>query len=230
MENQKTTKWKPFLLTGGLSAFAYSITAIFATGAMTLSIDQDIIGVDALGGEQLLQFIAENTLFWIILQTLVLETSIFLILTFIALFLVLRDGKPSLALAGAVVGVTSQILFMSYYPMLMGLVFLGDNYAASDPSRQQALATASEGLIAMVNAFNPAYEALLAVGIVLVSAAFPGSPLRKWLSSFGYLTGGIALTAILLFPFIGYWYLWWWGAFVVWVIGIGAELVRIARL
>lgn len=230
MLNENKNRWRAFLFTGGISVFIYILTAIIIPGIMTLLIKQDIVGDNAIHGAALLYFVAKNKFYWIALQTLVLETSIFPILTFIALYLVLRDHKPNSTLAGTVIGVSSQILFMAYFPMLMGLVFPGDNYVLAKAADRQLLAAAAEGLGAMVNAFNPVYEALLAIGIFLVSLAIPGSQIRKWLAPCGFITGVVTITAIALFPLIGYWYMWWWVLYIIWFSGVGIELIRISRL
>jgi hypothetical protein len=73
------------------------------------------------------------------------------------------------------------------------------------------------------------YEALLGIGVLLISLAVPGSSMRRYLAPLGYITAASALLATGLFPVIGYWYLWWWVFLVVWLMAAGTDLIRVAR-
>ena len=52
-------------------------------------------------------------------------------------------AHKSLAALGAIIGVTCQILFLAYYPVLLGLIDLSDTYAAAPASDASAIATAA---------------------------------------------------------------------------------------
>jgi len=129
---------------GGISAILYIILALIVPSLLVLIPQYDF----KMDGPALLKFIASNRIWWIFLQSLVLESSILLIVTFVALFAALKHINKSYAAVGAAVAVICQILFMAYYPILLGLVYLNDQYVAATDMQQNVLASAAEALIA----------------------------------------------------------------------------------
>lgn len=217
--------WRGLYKAGGISAFLYVILALIVPTLMVLIPQYDF----KMDGPALLQFIASNKTWWMFLQSLVLETSILLIITFVALFAALKHLNKSYAAIGAVVGVTSQILFMAYYPILLGLVYLSNQYAAATDAQQKVLATAAEALIAQNNAFNPIYENLFAAGILIISLVMLKGVFHKSVAYLGIATFAAAIIAMALFSIIGLAYLWWWVVSTIWLIAAGWKLYRLGR-
>lgn len=217
--------WRVLYKAGGISAFLYIILALIIPTLMVLIPRYDF----KLDGPALLQFIASNRTWWMFLQSLVLETGILLIVTFAALYVALRHINKSYAAIGTLIAVTCQVLYMAYYPVLLGLVYLSDQYKAANEAQQKVLATAAEALIAQNNAFNPIYESLFAVGILILSLVMLKGVFHKSVAYLGIATFVTAITAMALFPVIGVGYLWWWAILTVWLIAVGWKLFRIGR-
>jgi hypothetical protein len=217
--------WRGLYKAGGISAFLYIILALLGPALMVLIPQYDF----KLDGSALLQFIASNKTWWMFLQALVLESSILAIVTFVALFAALKHISKSFSAIGAVVAVTSLILFMAYYPVLLGLVYLSDQYKAATDTQQKVLATAAEALIAQNNAFNPIYESLLAIGILILSLVMLKGVFHKSIAYLGIATCAAAIIALALSPIIGLNYFWWWAFFTVWFIAVGWKLYRLGR-
>jgi len=177
----------------------------------------------------LLPFIAANPVWFTALQTLVLGSSLLAILTFAALFAALKHLDRSLAAAGALVGATLQLLFMAYYPVLLGLVHLAYQYPAADQARRAILATAAEALLAQNNAFNPLYEAAFAAGILLISIVMLRGLFPRWVAYVGMANLPACLIAFTLWPLIGIGYFWWWILFLVWLAALGVRLIALGR-
>lgn len=220
--------WDGVFITGGVSAWLYVLLAVVVSGIMTAAVDGfwDIL----VDGHRLIAFIADgHELYWHVLQALVLMTSIFLVLTFLAAAAALWGVDRTLAVVGGTIGVVSQILFMAYYPVLLGMIYLAGEYDGASAARQADLATASEALIAQNSGFNPVYEVLMGVGALLLSLAMLKGVFSRWtayvgIASFVAVVGGVALH-----PLIGLGYLFWWAVFVAWLLAIGWELVRLGR-
>jgi len=174
----------------------------------------------------LLSFIASNNVWWITLQTLVLGTSILAIVAFVALFVALKNVNKSYALTGAVVAGTCEVLFMAYYPVLLGLGYLSDQYPAATESQQEALATAAEALLAQNNAFNPLYESVFVVGILFLSIAMLKGVFHKGVAYVGIMIAPAAIIALGLWPVLGVNYFWWWILFMIWFVAVGWKLYR----
>ncbi len=58
---------------------------------------------------------------------------------------------------------------IAYYPVLLGLAWLAEQYPTTLAERQHDLVVAAEGLIAQNSGFNPIYEGLLGVGVLIFS-------------------------------------------------------------
>lgn len=161
---------------------------------------------------------------------MVLESSILAIITFIALFIALKNLNKSYAAIGALIGVIANILFMAYYPVLLGMVYLSDQFIGAAEEQQKVLSTAAEALIAQNNAFNPIYESLMGIGVLILSLVMlKGRVFRKSIAYIGIATCVAALTALALFPLVGLTYFWWWVLFAVWFIALGWRLINLGR-
>ena len=179
-------------------------------------------------GRDVLEYITTNGIaWWMILQSLVLCASFFAIITFAALFLVLKHVHKSMALVGTIIAVVIHILFIAYYPMTLGLSFLAEHYQTVSGTQQASLATAAEALLAMNNAFNPVYESVFAISIAILSVVMLKGVFSKMVGYIGILTAICAIVALSLFSVIGIGYFWWWIVFNVWFIAVGWKLYRL---
>ncbi len=218
--------WRKLYLAGGISALLYVFSALVIPTLMVL-----IPGYDfKQNGPELLAFIGENKVWWIVLQSLVLETSILVIITSVALFVALSGVDKSIAAVGTVILLTTQILFMAYYPVLLGLVYLSNQYGGAGAEQQKVLATAAEALIAQNNAFNPVYESLFGAGIFVISLAMRKGIFHKGVAYLGMAVFFSAIVALSLWPVIGIGYFWWWLVFAIWFVAVGWRLIQLGRV
>jgi hypothetical protein len=220
--------WRTLYVAGGVSAWLYVLLAVVVSGVMTAIVDDfwDIL-VDP---RRLLEFIADgHEVYWHVLQALVLMPSIFVIITFAAATVALWRVDRSLALIGGLVGVVSQILFMAYYPVLLGMVYLAGEYEDADIGRQGDLATAAEALIAQNSGFNPVYEVLMAAGALILAPAMLRGPFTRWTAWLGVASFVTVVVGVALHPVLGLVYLFWWAVFVLWLVVVGWDLVRLGR-
>jgi len=212
--------WRGLYRAGGVSAILYVVLALTVPAVQVFTVQYDF----KMGGPTLLQFIASNKLWWITLQTLVLGTSILAIVSFVALFVALKHLDKSYAAIGTVVAITCQLLFLAYYPVLLGLVYLSDQYVAATDTQRVVFATAAESLIAMNNAFNPLYESLFGISILILSLVMLKGLFHKSVAYWGIATCVAAFIALALWPIVGVAYFWWWLLFVIWFIAVGWKL------
>ncbi|MBN1992036.1 MAG: hypothetical protein JW953_04985 [Anaerolineae bacterium] len=215
--------WRGLYRAGGVSAILYVVLAVTVPAVQVLTVQYDF----KMDGPTLLQFIAAHKLWWMILQTLVLGTSLLAIVPFVALFVALKHVDKSYAAIGAVVAGTCQLLFMAYYPVLLGLVYLSDQYVAATDTQRVILATAAEALIAQNNAFNPLYESVFGISILIFSLVMLKGVFHKSVAYLGMATCGAAFIGLALWPLVGVTYFWWWLLFMIWFIAVGWKLYRL---
>lgn len=215
--------WHGLYRASGIAAILYLLLSLTVPTLQVL-VGQYDFSMDA---PTLLEFIGANRLWWLTLQTLVLGTSILAIVALVSLFVALKHLDKSYAALGAIVTVTCQLLFMADYPVLLGLVYLSEQYATATGAQRTALATAAEALLAQNNAFNPLYESLFGIGILLFSVVMLKGLFAKWVAYLGMVTCVAAFVGLALWPIIGIGYFWWWLFFLVWFLAIGWELYRL---
>ena len=117
---------------------------------------------------------------------------------------------------------------IAYYPVLLGLAWLAEQYPTTLAERQHDLVVAAEGLIAQNSGFNPIYEGLLGVGVLIFSIVMVQGVFPRWVGYLGVVTGIAAITPCPA-PDPRARYLLWWLFFVLWFIAVAWYLVRLAR-
>jgi len=130
---------------------------------------------------------------------------------------------------GVVVACTCQVLFMAYCPVLLGLVHLSNQYVASTAAQQPGIVIAAEALLAQNNAFNPLYESVFAVSVLIISDVMLKGVFPRWVASVGIANAPAAIIALSLWPILGVSYFWWWALFVVWFLAVGFRLYQLGR-
>lgn len=183
-----------------------------------------------INGEEILNLIVKNgNLWWVSLQTMVLGTSFFAIITFAALFTALKHINKSIAAIGSLIAVVIHILFIAYYPVLLGLSHLAKYYPSVSEAQRMSFASAAEALLAVNNSFNPLYEAIFAISILIVSLVMLKGVFNKKVAYLGILTAVSAFVALSLWPIVGIGYFWWWLFFMAWFIVVGWKLYSLGR-
>jgi hypothetical protein len=217
--------WRGLYLAGGICAMLYVLLSLIIPAVMVLVTRYDF----SMDGAVFLEAVAAHPTWWLVLQTLVIGTSILAIVVFAALFLSLKHLNKSLAALGSMIAIVIEILFLAYYPVLLGIVYLSEQYAQADAALRDVYVSAAEALIAQNNAFNPLYEPLLATSILLVSLVMLKGVYYRGIAYLGILTAPVAFVCIALWPVIGVAYFWWWTLFVVWFLAIGWTLIRLGQ-
>jgi hypothetical protein len=217
--------WKPFYKVGGITAILYILLSLVIPTIQVLAFKYDFY----MGAEELLKYIAENKAGWLFLQTAVLGTSILALISFIALYLALKHIDKNMAMLGAIILVTCELLFMAYYPVLLGLIYLSEQYIKAAVEQQVVFTTAAESLLAMNNGFNPLYESLFGFGIFFFSLAMLKGVFHKWVAYVGIVTPVAAIAALSLWPVLGVNYFWWWIFFMVWFSAVGFKLYQLGK-
>lgn len=82
---------------------------------------------------------------------------------------------------------------IAYYPVLLGLAWLAEQYPTTLAERQHDLVVAAEGLIAQNSGFNPIYEGLLGVGVLIFSLVTLRAVLPRLVGYLGVVTGIAAI-------------------------------------
>ncbi|MGD8752660.1 MAG: hypothetical protein PVG14_14615 [Anaerolineales bacterium] len=221
--------WKGLYKVGGISAILYMVLALVVPTLQVLTMEYFEMTAE-YGGAEFLKFIAENRLWWLIAQTLLLGGSVLAIVAFVALFVALKHIDKSYAALGAVLAVTSQILFIAYYPVLLGTIYLSDKFVTASADQQVLLGTAADSLMAINNAFNPLYEPLLGVSILFFSLAMLKGVFHKSIAYLGMATCVATFIALSLWPILGVNYFWWWTFFLIWFIAVGWKLYQLGKV
>lgn len=215
--------WRLLYRMAAISVVLYIVLGIAIPPLMIVSIQYDA----ELNGIELLNFIAENRSWWIIIQGLVMGTAVLLIVMFAALYPALRHLEKNVLALGTVLGIGSQILYLAYFPVVNGLQYMSDQYvAASSELQRQALAAGAEALVAQNNAYGPS-EAVMALAILLISIVMLKGVFPRWVAWLGMLALPAALIGGLLKSTLGIVYLWWWAIAVVWFIAVGFKFFEL---
>ena len=220
--------WQSLYKVGGISAILYMVLALVVPTLQVLTMEYFEMTAE-YGGAEFLQFIAENRLWWLIAQTLLLGGSILAIVAFVALFVALKNIDKSFAAIGVLVAVTSQILFIAYYPVLLGTIYLSDKFVTASADQQVLLGAAADSLMAINNAFNPLYEPLLGVSILIFSLVMLKGVFHKSIAYLGIATCAAVFIAMSLWPIVGVNYMWWWIFYFVWFIAVGWKLYQLGK-
>jgi hypothetical protein len=220
--------WRSLYTAGGISAILYVVLALVIPTIQALAMEY-FPSTAEYGGLEFLRFIAANRTWWFILQTLVLGTSILPIVTFAALFLALKHLDKSTAALGAMIGVVTWVLFIAYYPVLMGTIYLSDKFVAASAGQQAVYSAAAESLMAINNAFNPLYEPMLAASVLLFSLVMLKGVFHKSIGYLGIATCIVAFAAVALWPVLNVNYFWWWTLLFVWLIAVGWKLIQLGK-
>lgn len=222
---QTDTSWRLFFRAGGISALLYVLLGIIVPFILVAAWSYDF----HMDAEVLLKYIALHKVMWMTLQTLVLGTSILAIVAFVSLFLALKHVNKSLAALGAMVTSACQVLFMAYYPVLLGLVYLSNQYETASAVQQDSIVSSADALLAINNAFNPLYESVFATGILIISIVMLKGVFHKYVAWIGIAIAPVAFIGLSLWTIIGVGYFWWWLLFVIWFTAVGWKLYRLGQ-
>ncbi len=219
--------WKTLYVAGGLCAFGAMLAYLIA-----LVIEFSVETPPDSGGAATLQYIADHRSIYILQQILWLGPSILLMVTFLALWPLLKELDKSIGAIGAVLGIVSWGVTLAY-PATGGgapaLVYLSDQYvAATTDSQRAAFASAAEGFIAQ-NYIATMIGVLEAAGILIVSVVLLGGIVHRGVAFLGLATGAVGIVSEALKPLLGMGYALYGLLVLLWITAVGWELLRLAR-
>jgi hypothetical protein len=215
--------WKGLYKAGGIAAFLY---ILFGLIVPTLLVDFMHYDMD-LHGAAFLEFIGTHKVWFIALQTMVLGVGILAVVTFAALFFALKHLDKGYAALGAIIAITMQILFVGYYPVVLGQAYLSQLYVTAGPVQQAELIASVEVLVSQINQFNPLYEPAFAIGILILSLVMLKGVFHKAIAYLGIVTCIGAFVGAALWPVVGVAYFFWWLPFMFWFAAVGWKLYRL---
>lgn len=227
MSEKCDTSWNYLYRAGGICAWLYIVIALIIP--FLLYVDHTALSHMYRGADIIALINGQGFLWWTVLQTTVLGTSFFAIITFSALYFALSKVHKGFAFIGAITAIVVHILFIAYYPVLLGLGSIAQHYLYATSSDQAELLAAAAGLIAINNAFNPLYESVFAVSIFFLSLAMLRGVFRKFEAFLGIFTSAAAILALSLWGVVGIGYLWWWIFFMIWFILLGWRLFNLGK-
>lgn len=216
--------WRGLYRIGGICAILYVLLALFVP--FLLFINNTELSHMTTGSEILSLINKNGNIWWSTLQTLVLGTSFFAIITFVSLYIALKNADKVNALIGSVIAIVIHILFIAYYPVMLALGFISEAYKGASATQQGSYETAAVSLLAINNAFNPLYESVFALSILFISLAMLKGIFERKVAVLGIVTTISAIIALMLWPIVGIGYFWWWLLFMVWFLLIGIKLYR----
>jgi len=217
--------WRSLYRAGGISAILYVILGIIVPVLLLIGSSDS----RDMNGAALLQFIASNRTWWMVVQTLTLGASFLAIVVFVALYAVLKHLNKSYAAIGTITAIVCEILFIAFYPLTLGLVYMSDQYVLATDTQRIALATASESLLAQNTVFNPFYDIVFVVSILIISVVMLKGVFHKSVAYLGIATTAAAIICVALWPILEIAYFWWWFVFMIWFIAVGWKLYKLGK-
>ena len=215
--------WANLYKAGGITAFLYLLLGLIVPTLMV-----DLMGYDMdLHGAAFLEFVGNNKAWFIAVQTMVLGVGVLAVVTFAALFFALKHLDKGYAALGVIIAITMQILFVAYYPVVLGQAYMSQLYITADPAQQMELVASVEVLVAQINQFNPLYEPAFAISILIISLVMLKGVFHKAVAYLGIATCIGAFVGAALWPVIGVAYFVWWLPFMFWFAAVGWKLYRL---
>lgn len=219
-----TSDWKVLYKVGGLSAWLFVILIVVAT-VLAIATPPP----PTAGGAATLEYIATHRVLYIIHQQLWLVPGMFAALMYLALFPALKRLNISYAILGTVIGGVAWALTLAMPTTSTGapaLVYLSDQYAATNVPVQRAMfVAAAEGLIAL-NRTPTAVGILTTVGMLIVSFVMLKGVFPKWIAYLGIVTGALGIASEALRPVIEGGYGIYGLLLLAWTGAVGWQLYR----
>lgn len=217
--------WRSLYLIAGISSILFVLLLI------TALIVDFIAPPPVHGGAATLEFIAANTVPYVVEQVLWILPNALAVLVFVALFVALEPVNKSLALIASVIGGLSWALILAIPVTSRGslsLVYLSDQYSAASVDDRDRFATAAEAIVAENN--TPAIVGVLsAAGILLISIVMTRGVLPRAVAWLGVVTGALGIVSEALRHAAPLFY-WGYGVLLwVWFIAVGIALIRLGQ-
>lgn len=149
------------------------------------------------------------------------------LVAFLALYMALKHLNKSYAAIGAVIAIACQVLFLAYFPIVLGLVKLSDQYVAATSTAQRSIfVAAAEGLIAQNNTVSVS-GVLFNIGILIIALVMLKGVFQKGVAYLGIITGVVGIISEALRPVLGAGYGVYGVLLLFWLIAVGWKLYRL---
>ncbi|MDQ0757286.1 DUF4386 family protein [Arthrobacter sp. B3I4] len=222
----KAGAWAPLYRTGGVAGILFVLFGLAALALYALN------PPPVSGGGATLRFIDDHKASYIAQQILWLVPSLFGLVVFVALLIVLLPASPGLAVLGFAVGGASWTALLAVPVTSEGtlsLVYLSDQYAAApDAGTRSAFVAAAEALVAENNTVSLA-GALTPLGLLLISLPLRRGVLPHWAGWLGIVTGALGLASEALRFALPALYTVYGPLLWAWFAVVGVSLLRLAR-
>ncbi len=208
---------------GCVSVVLFVIVGMIIPPVLLNSVDYDT----ELAGREILEFIGAHRAWWMWLQTLTMGSMIFMIVPLIALYPALMHVNQVWAGIGIVFAIICQVLFMAYFPIVNGFIWLADRYhETADPLYRAALVGGAEALVAQNNVYGTS-DGIFALSIIVISAVMLQGVFHRAVAVLGIATGIAGIIGAFLKPTLGIHYLWWWLGVTLWLMAVGWKFYRL---
>lgn len=183
-------RYRTLYLVAGVASIVFVLLSLSALAVAAIA------PAPVTGGAETLESIADHRATYVAEQLLWIVPGVLPVLTFLGLYIALRDTCPSWALIGVVVGALPWALMLALPVSSHGslvLVTLSDSYAAADtPEARTAYAAAAAAIIAGID--TPGIlGALASVGILVISVLMTKGPLPRTVAWLGIAAGAVGL-------------------------------------
>jgi len=229
-ETSPDPSWRSLYRAGGVSAMLFFVLN-FVVLIVLDSITPQPLGSAEVGslpsGVATLQYIASNRFVFVLEQALFLGPLVLLLVVFLALYMALKHLNKSYAAIGAIIGIASVVLGLTTFSIMLGLVYLSNQYVVATIVQRDALAATAEGLIAQYNAVSVS-GILLAISILIISLVMLKGVFHKAIAYLGIITGVVGIMSETLRPIIGLGYAVYIILYI-WLIVVGWKLSTLGR-
>lgn len=219
--------WRGLYLAASLCALLFAV--LVAAALVVLAAAPP---VPARGGAAVLGYIVAHKAAYLAQLICFVGLAAPALVVFLALALALGHAGRGLAAAGALVGISSEIIALalgsSPQSLHPGLVLLADQYAAAGALERVTLASAADALIAATNAVSWA-GILTAVGILLLSLLMRKTLFHKAVAYIGIVTGALGVVSETLRLEIGPAYLLYGLLLPAWFVMVGVKLFSLRK-
>lgn len=217
--------WHALYRIGGIAGLLTALVYIVATVLVFTTPE-----VPTEDGTETLEYIADHRTLYIAKQILWLAPSVPVMVVFLALYPALKHVSRSLALIGAVFGVSSWALSLAWPTTGEGspiLVYLSDRYAeAATDTARATFTTAAEVLIA-TEGVPSALGVLQPISVFVLSLAMLRGGVPRWIAYFTFVTGALGIVSEALISVLGIAYALYGVLILAWFLVIGWYLYRL---
>lgn len=219
-----SSSWNPLYRLGGLAASA--AVALYVVALVLVSVTEF---PPSSGGADLLQYVAEHRMAYIVRQLLWLVPSLLMMVVFTALAVALRHhGRAFAALAG-LFSVSSWVISLAWPTTgdgSLAMVLLSDKYVLAAAEAERAAYVAGAELLTALNDIPQPIGIVQTFGILLIALLMLRGTFSRGLARLGVVTGAVGVVSEILRPIMGPSYAIYGILLFVWLAWVARALLR----